>query len=284
MSNIFLQRLGNCFLATVLEAVGDTFTVRPWPEWDRINLAGVIPKNDKCTVGDLAKITLENNKWYADCELAAECIPVTSIVRQFASEVSPGTTVVFDGMTLPTTATHQEIIWTIDDEIVTEYTSPAEIEESLTVTVTATIENGRCGGIDFNRNFNVSVREEEIVPGEMFTCPVINVSGVQIDSWMDGTELKAFVSGSIRFFGGSGNATAFVFGGTPFTIGNSMYFADVNLSASNATVDIPANTDGIVNGGSIFIFVIDRDKIPSFSTGLDVFSLIEPGCEISITV
>jgi hypothetical protein len=70
MSDIFLERIGDCFLARII-SIGDdgTICVRPFQRWNETNLCGVIlPLGfSDCEIGSLVRVWHENDQWNAEC-------------------------------------------------------------------------------------------------------------------------------------------------------------------------------------------------------------------------
>jgi len=155
MSNIFLQQLGDCFLSTVISTQGNTITVRPWPDWEEIDLTGVTPI-ENCVVGARVKVFHEDNQWKAFC--MEDCIPVTRIERRFPMSVEAGSMIQLSALVQPNNATYQVIDWYSERGVTNGnlYTAPSDPGSD---TIRAVILAGTCGR-SFARNFTIAVNEQ----------------------------------------------------------------------------------------------------------------------------
>jgi hypothetical protein len=61
MDNLFLEKIGKQFLATVI-SVDSSLCVKPYPVWHDDNLCGIL-SDEQFAIGDVVLVSYENDRW-----------------------------------------------------------------------------------------------------------------------------------------------------------------------------------------------------------------------------
>ncbi len=206
-----------------------------------------------------------------------EYVPVTSITMTSATNITFGDALTVTADVLPTHATNQDIEWAVVESNGTGARingTTFTIAEPGTVTISATIKNGKTSTTDFTENFTIIV-----APAPIVFEPVTNVEMTNSATIILGNELD--LEGTVEPANATNKSITWSIkdaGTTGATINNGMFIA---TSGGKATIlaTVTNGTTATVDYVQEFSITV-TDKTPQVNFGFNSTSIINGVMEV----